>query len=150
MVTCHSLCTWCLLVTTYLALSMNFTFHFQSKKIFPDELGRSTTLKRDWLLCYAIICQYLWKRYTFDSLWLVLECIRLWFKGLFVLLFGENPQAVAYSAQPLCWSSWENSSPTIHRGAVRKVLFPYLISPLTVLKLPMKLTMSNFYFTWKL
>jgi len=24
--------------------------------------------------------------------------------GLFVLLFGENPQAVAYSAQPLCWS----------------------------------------------
>jgi len=21
-----------------------------------------------------------------------------------VLLFGENPQAVAYSAQPLCWS----------------------------------------------
>ena len=37
------------------------------------------------------------------------------------LLFGENPQAVAYSAQPLCWSGWEiASSPTTHRGAVRK------------------------------
>jgi len=23
---------------------------------------------------------------------------------LFVLLFGENPQTVAYPAQPLCWS----------------------------------------------
>jgi len=33
--------------------------------------------------------------------------------------FGENPKAVAYSAQPLCWSGdWETSSPTTHRGAV--------------------------------
>jgi len=38
----------------------------------------------------------------------------------FVLLFGENPQVVTYSAQPLCWSCWENSSPTTDRGAVRK------------------------------
>jgi len=37
-----------------------------------------------------------------------------------VLLFGENPQAVAYSAQPVCWSGSEISSPTTHRGAVRK------------------------------
>ena len=34
--------------------------------------------------------------------------------------FGENPQAVAYSAQPLCWSGRETSSPTTHRGAVLK------------------------------
>jgi len=36
------------------------------------------------------------------------------------LFFGENPQAVAYSVQPLCLSGWETSSPTTHRGAVRK------------------------------
>ena len=33
---------------------------------------------------------------------------------------GENSQAVAYSAQPLCWSGWGISSPTIPMGAVRK------------------------------
>jgi len=36
------------------------------------------------------------------------------------LLFGENPQAVAYSAQPLYWSGLENSSPITHRGSVWK------------------------------
>ena len=35
----------------------------------------------------------------------------VWF-GL-VLLFGENPEAVAYSAQPLCWSGWETPSPPL-------------------------------------
>jgi len=39
---------------------------------------------------------------------------------IMALLFGENPQAVAYLAQPLCWSGWETSSPTTHRGTVRK------------------------------
>jgi len=34
------------------------------------------------------------------------HCLIHWFTILmsFVLLFGKNPQAVAYSAQPLCWS----------------------------------------------
>jgi len=41
-------------------------------------------------------------------------------KLLFVLLFGENPQAVTYLAEPLCWSGGEISSPTTHRGAVWK------------------------------
>ena len=36
------------------------------------------------------------------------------------LAFKENPQAVAYSAQPLCRSGRETSSPTTHRGAVWK------------------------------
>ena len=27
------------------------------------------------------------------------------------LLFGENPQAAAYSAQPLRWSGWEKPPP---------------------------------------
>jgi len=32
---------------------------------------------------------------------------------MIVLLFGENPQAVAYSAEPLCWSSWETPPPPL-------------------------------------
>ena len=36
------------------------------------------------------------------------------------LLFGKNPQVVAYSAQPRCSSRSEISSPTTHRGAIRK------------------------------
>ena len=39
---------------------------------------------------------------------------------LVLLLFGENPQAVAYSAQPLCWSGWETTPLTTHRAAVQK------------------------------
>ena len=41
--------------------------------------------------------------------------------SLFVLFCcsRRNPQVVAYSAQPLCWSGWENASPTTHRGAVQ-------------------------------
>ena len=46
--------------------------------------------------------------------------VNLFLYCLFVLFFGEEPQAVAYSAQPLWWSGWETSSPTTHRGAVRK------------------------------
>ena len=34
-----------------------------------------------------------------------------------VLFFGENPQAVAYSAQPLCWSGWENPLPHHSQGS---------------------------------
>ena len=49
----------------------------------------------------------------YDKLYMSLYC-------LFILLFGENPQAVAYSAQPLCWIDCWTSSPTTHRGAVRK------------------------------
>ena len=37
--------------------------------------------------------------------------------GLFVWFLGENPQSAAYSAQPLCWSDRETSSPTTHRGS---------------------------------
>jgi len=40
----------------------------------------------------------------------------LWFSiswVLFLLLFGENPQAVAYSAQPLCWSGWGTPPPPL-------------------------------------
>jgi len=58
-----------------------------TKKIFPDGMGRSTTLEHDWLLCYAIIHQYLWKIYNFDSLWLVLESITLWFNVFFPPLY---------------------------------------------------------------
>jgi len=36
------------------------------------------------------------------------------------LLFKENPQAVTYLAQPLCWSGYEPPPTTTHRGAVRK------------------------------
>ena len=32
---------------------------------------------------------------------------------MYVLLFGENPQAVAYSAQPLCWSGGEHPPPPL-------------------------------------
>ena len=31
----------------------------------------------------------------------------------FVLFFGENPQAVVYSAQPLCWSGLEITPPPL-------------------------------------
>jgi len=33
-----------------------------------------------------------------------------------IVLFGGIPQAVAYSAQPLCWSSWETHSPLTLTG----------------------------------
>ena len=31
----------------------------------------------------------------------------------FALFFGWNPQTVAYSAQPLCWSGWETTPPPL-------------------------------------
>jgi len=33
--------------------------------------------------------------------------------GVVLLLFGENPQAVAYSAPPLCWSGWGTPPPPL-------------------------------------
>jgi len=39
---------------------------------------------------------------------------------IIVLLFGENPQAVTYLAQPLCGSGSETAFPTTHRGAVQE------------------------------
>jgi len=53
---------------------------------------------------------------------------------LFVCLFcclGRIPKDITYLAQPLCWSGWEISSPTTHRGAVRKggAEIPLLTSP---------------------
>jgi len=56
---------------------------------------------------------YSWPCYYFDS-------YRSESDSNMALLFWDNPQAVAYSAQSLCWSGWEIPSPTIHRGAVRK------------------------------
>ena len=50
-------------------------------------------------------------RSVMSDLWM--EFRIYWWLGL-ALLFGENPQAVAYSAQPLFWSGWEKSSPTTH------------------------------------
>ena len=39
----------------------------------------------------------------------------------FVLFFGENPQGVAYSAQPLCWSGRETPPPPLTGGQYRKM-----------------------------
>jgi len=42
-----------------------------------------------------------------DNTLIVLAC---------ALCFGKNPQAVVYSAQPLCWSGWETSFPHHSQG----------------------------------
>ena len=46
--------------------------------------------------------------------------IEFYIDSLLSLCFGENPQIVTYSAQPLCWSGWETSFPSTHRGVLRK------------------------------
>ena len=62
-----------------------------------------------------------------------------------VLLFGQNPQAVAYSAQPLCWSGSGTSSPTTYGGSsterwsqnTLRVVTASVLHPLVVFNIPL-------------
>jgi len=77
------------------------------------------------LLSYPVFCQTLWSWqvsiYTDKIHNTVISKLQS-----NVLCFGENPQAVTYSAEPLCWSSWESWQVSIYTDKIHNTVISKL------------------------